>query len=396
MGKPSQFSFVEGDWIDGTPYRVARQLGMGGMGEVYEVDHTRTGTRRAVKLLRQATDGRGRAARRLQIEGESLSRIDHPNVVRVYELGVIGDGRPYFAMQLLEGRTLRALMRSEGAIGVRRAVHLIAQALRGLQAVHDRDIVHRDVKPTNLFVLPNDRIKVLDFGVAKLLKRDAGTPTADGFVLGTLRYMAPEQLSGAPVGPPADIYATGLVLFELIAARHPFPQASHSVRPTLERLCGPAPRLSSVAPVPLPLGLDQVVARALETDPQARFRSALDFECELLQCLGEPSDTEEPTHVRRTPVAIHWTTHANAMAPATAPAKPSAPTAAAASACSLRRSFSPAPLHTLGVAASVCALVLASLATILAIRCAVQMTKFPVVGQNAALFATSGCAPAQR
>lgn len=229
MATEAQYSLEEGSWIAGTPYRVVRALGQGGMGEVYEVDQTRTGTRRALKILRTCVDQRGQAAQRLLREARTLAGIDHPNVVRVYELGAIADGRPYFAMQLLEGHTARELMTRSGRVEVGLAVRLAVQAANGLEAVHTHGVIHRDIKPTNLFVCRRDRVKLLDFGVAKIVRGPtAGPSTAEGVVLGTMRYMAPEQLGGGRVTPATDVYALGMVLFEMITGEHAFRRTSGS------------------------------------------------------------------------------------------------------------------------------------------------------------------------
>jgi eukaryotic-like serine/threonine-protein kinase len=367
MTKSSQFSFEQGQWIAGTPYRVVRPLGLGGMGEVYEVDHTHTGTRRAIKVLRECTDRQGHAARRLVREGQALSMIDHCNVVRVFEVGSLTDGRPYFAMQLLQGSTLRTVCNREGPVPVTRAVHLIAQALRGLQAVHEQDIVHRDVKPTNLFVCAEDRLKVLDFGVAKLTCPAMASPsTAEGLVLGTLRYMAPEQLSGARVGPQADVYATALVLFELIAARHPFQSSQGVDRPVLARLREPAPSLSTVAAQPLPAGLEAVVSRALDIDPNRRFATAAAFEHALHACtrpIGS-ARVNPPPRPREHPASLRWQTELP-----TERWSAVEPSAGARSRATVGRMLpGPSALIAFGLAASVCSLALAGAAAVLAIR----------------------------
>jgi serine/threonine-protein kinase len=297
MAETLRYTFAEGAWIDGTPYRVVRPLGIGGMAEVYEVDHTRTGTRRAVKLLREAMDPGGTAARRLLGEARLLTRLDHPNVVRVYEAGTIGDGRPFFAMQLLEGITMRMLVADEAPIEPRRAARLVAQALEGLEAAHACGVVHRDVKPTNLFVGPGERVRVLDFGVAKVAHPCGPQPmTAEGVVLGTLRYMAPEQLLGQRVDARADVYAAGLVLFELLTGRHAFEQAEGGGVRGLARARVRVPSLRAVSADPSVVALDPVLGRALAVHRSDRFPTAGAFARALRAAAGEP----EPT-VQRAP-----------------------------------------------------------------------------------------------
>jgi eukaryotic-like serine/threonine-protein kinase len=393
MTKSSQFSFDPGQWISGTPYRVVRPLGLGGMGEVYEVDHTHTGTRRALKILRESTDRRGNAAQRLLREGQALSRIDHRNVVRVFDVGTLNDGRPFFAMQLLEGRTVRGVCNREGPVDVVRAVHLMAQALRGLQAVHEQDIVHRDVKPTNLFVCNGDRLKVLDFGVAKVTCSSMSAPsTAEGLVLGTLRYMAPEQLSGARVGPQADVYAVALVLFELIAGRHPFQSEQGVDRPVLSRLREPAPDLSSLAPRPLPSGIEAAVSRALQMDPSRRYPTAVAFERALLDCVAVkqsiPADLDSRS--RPLPAALRWQTELPTEPWSTVRHRVPNP------ACSARRGTPTGTraLIAFGLAASVCSLALAGAAAAIALRGSGDSGRSRLSAAQAALLAAGVCGSA--
>lgn len=285
MSKEARYSLEDGAWIAGTPYRVVRPLGQGGMGEVYEVDHTRTGTRRALKILRTCVDQRGQAAERLLREGRTLAGIDHPNVVRVYELGAIQDGRPYFAMQLLDGHTARELITKSGKVAPGLAVRLAVQSANGLAAVHTRGVIHRDIKPTNLFVCRHDRVKLLDFGVAKIMRGPAAGPsTAEGVVLGTMRYMAPEQLGGARVTPATDVYALAMVLFEMITGEHAFRRLSGSDSVS-SRLRARPPRMSQPG-LELPPMLDEVVAWALQPDPSLRPQSAQAFARALSEASG--------------------------------------------------------------------------------------------------------------
>jgi serine/threonine protein kinase len=261
MKPEASLSFQVGDWMEGTPYRVVRPLGLGGMGEVYEVDHTRTGTRRAVKVARHDLAD-ALVPQRLIREAKALRAIEHPNVVRVFEVGELLDGRPYFAMELLEGACLRRLVAEQAPLAHARAVRLIVHALDGLAAIQAQGLVHRDVKPSNLFVDVSGVVKVLDLGIVKSTNPYASGPrTRDGMVLGTTRYMAPEQLSGACVDARADVYSAGLVLVELLVGR--------KFRNSAWRRDG-SPNL----PHDLPPGLGSVIGRALARDPAQRFTCA--------------------------------------------------------------------------------------------------------------------------
>ncbi len=269
-------SFRDGDWIAGTPYRVVRTLGVGGMGQVYEVDHTKTGTRRAIKVVRASLGVQHTLGRRLVREGTLLRRVTHQNVVRVYEVGKLPDGRPYFAMELLDGFALRKLTRKHVHLPWRRAVSMIIQVLDGVAAIHEQNLIHRDIKPSNLFLDPDGTVKVLDLGIAKPLDPcDSGPRTRTGVVLGTIRYMAPEQWLGESVDARTDVYAAALVLFELLTGAHPADGAGWEG--PLDRLEGPPPRVSWWATEPIPAGLDAVVARALARSPDDRYSDAACF-----------------------------------------------------------------------------------------------------------------------
>ncbi len=264
MKPEASHSFQVGDWMEGTPYRVVRPLGLGGMGEVYEVDHTRTGTRRAVKVARHDL-GDALVSQRLIREARALRAIEHPNVVRVFEVGELSDGRPYFAMELLEGQCLRRVVAEQAPLVFARAVRLMVQALDGLAAIQAQGLVHRDVKPSNLFVDARGVVKVLDLGIVKSTNPCVSGPsTRDGMVMGTTRYMAPEQLSGTRVDARADVYSAGLVLAELLVGK--------KFRHSAWRGDG-SPNL----PRDLPPGIASVIARALASDPNERFRSAEDL-----------------------------------------------------------------------------------------------------------------------
>lgn len=314
MAREARYSLEQGTWIGGTPYRVVRPLGQGGMGEVYEVDHTRTGTRRALKILRTCVDQRGQAAQRLLCEARTLAAIDHPNVVRVYELGAIQDGRPYFAMQLLDGSTARELITRTGRVEAGLAVRLAVQAAHGLDAVHARGVIHRDIKPTNLFVCRNDRVKLLDFGVAKIVRGPAAGPsTAEGVVLGTMRYMAPEQLGCGTATPATDVYALGMVLFEMITGEHAFRRASGSDSVS-HRLRAKPPRMSRPG-LELPSLLDEVVAWALQPDPSQRPQTARAFACALSEASGVfPVEPRSRVHTPLKASSVEPSTRAQSVA----------------------------------------------------------------------------------
>ncbi len=281
------FTFSPGAWVSGTAYRVVRSIGLGGMGEVYEVAHSKTGTRRALKVARCEGDDPLRMHQRLAREGRLLRCIVHPNVVRVHEIGVLPDGRTYFFMELLSGASLRTEM-TRGPMPLERVVTLMVQVLRGLELLHNAGVVHRDVKPANVFVCRNDVVKLLDLGIAKHVDGCASAAlTCAGSVLGTAQYMAPEQLLGRCLDPRADLYSVALVIFEALAGQHPFAQGGRCE--ILRRTKFDAPALSAVCSSPVPESMDRLIATMLCRDPDGRIERASTFAEALLQSLRETS-----------------------------------------------------------------------------------------------------------
>ncbi|WP_437966405.1 serine/threonine-protein kinase [Sorangium sp. So ce260] len=268
----------EGEPLPGTPYVVVRLLGQGGMGEVYEVEHRELGRRFAVKLLHRSHAGRSDLSARMRAEARSIARLRHRSLPEVFDLGTTEGGRPYFAMELLEGRDLRTELARLGVVAVPTALRLVLQALSALSLAHAAGIVHRDLKLENLFLCDDGTLKVLDFGVAKLLHAGASL-TAPDAVIGTPRTMAPEQCAARPIDPRADIYAMGLVLYELVAGRGPFDEL-RGLRDALrfahcEREPPPPSRF---APQPIPAALDALILRAIAKAPEDRFQTAADME----------------------------------------------------------------------------------------------------------------------
>jgi serine/threonine protein kinase len=275
--KPLPSTWAPGSLIPATVYRVIRPIGQGGMGEVYEVEHDMLGTRRALKVLVRHYAGREDLAERLRVEARGLARLKHPNLVEVYDLGTAADGRIFFAMELLDGVTLRAMLRDRGRLSVRTSVELVMQVLAGLQAAHTAGILHRDVKPENVFVCRDGTVKLLDFGVAKAI--DAWLPdqqiTARGMTVGTPRYMSPEQAEGGPVDGRTDVYATGQVLWEMLAGRPAFEETD--LYELAQAKWRGVTLLSSLPGVEAPPALCAAVDQACQPDPKNRFASAAAF-----------------------------------------------------------------------------------------------------------------------
>jgi serine/threonine protein kinase len=296
---PPPATWAPGAVIPGTIYRVIRPLGMGGMGEVYEAEHELLGIRRALKVLSRRLASREDLAERLRIEARALARLRHVNLVEVNDLGVSSDGRVFFAMELLSGATLRDLLRRSGALRVDQAIAIATQILDALDAAHLEGMVHRDVKPENVFVQRSGVVKLLDFGVAKALQgnNQLSPLTAAGVAIGTPRYMAPEQAQGQQVDPRSDVYAVGLVFWEMLAGRPPY----HHLDALAAVVTASAQGLPDIATtgVSVPADVKAALQRATSRSPADRYRSAAAFAADLRMARsrldGTPTSAEKVT-----------------------------------------------------------------------------------------------------
>ena len=287
---PLRRSRILHDPLLGTPYRALRRLGGGTTAEVYEAAPPR-GARCAVKVLRSVFADRPEAVFRLEQEGRALAALDHPSLVPVLDVGTTATDRPYFAMPLLEGETVKERLRRSGPLGAVEACAIVGDVLEGLDAAHQAGVVHRDVKPGNVF-LPappagaprgtRPRSILIDFGVAKLLAAE-GRATTEAAIVGTPRYLAPEQILGGAVDARTDVYAAGLTLFEMITGRGPF-DAAGPIDLMRAHLEDPARRLRDFAGVSA--DLDHAVARAVAKSPPQRWPSARAFAAVLGRARG--------------------------------------------------------------------------------------------------------------
>jgi serine/threonine protein kinase len=270
--------------ILGQRYRVERAIGAGGMGAVYEATQLDLGRTVAIKVLLDV-DPRGIA--RLRQEALTAGSLSCPHVVSIFDFQAPPGEPPFLVMEMLPGHSLSQLLKHESALAVPRAARIAAQMLIGLEAAHRAGVVHRDVKPSNTWLVfgpgVDEHVKVLDFGIAKMLGDGAAFLTTTGSVLGTPAYLAPEQLRGLPIDARADIHAMGVVLFEMLAGRRPWQSQGPSVyAEILERV---PPPLHEIAPQ-VPVAVSQIVARALAKDPAARFARAADMRAALEPFVG--------------------------------------------------------------------------------------------------------------
>jgi hypothetical protein len=282
------------------PYEIVALVGAGGMGEVYRARDSRLGREVAIKVLPAAVAGAPDRLRRFELEARAAGSLSHPNVLTVFDVGS-HEGAPFVVSELLEGETLRERVRGGGAT-IAKAVDVVVQITRGLAAAHDKGIVHRDLKPENLFITKDGRVKILDFGLAKLqtaLTAEAGeaveasipTTSGPGAILGTVGYMAPEQIRGFPADHRADIFACGVIFYELLAGQRAFHGESTADIMTAILREDPVP-LTEVNPN-VPASLERIVARCLEKNPEDRFQSARDLGF-ALEALSTPSAAPIP------------------------------------------------------------------------------------------------------
>ncbi len=268
-------------------YRVVGVLGAGGMGEVYDAEDTRLKRRVAIKVLpAHATDDRDRYAR-FEREAQALASLNHPNIVTIYSVEESG-GTRFITMERTEGRTLDRLIPRRG-LPLGEFLRLAIPLVDAVSAAHDRGIVHRDLKPSNVMVTPDGRVKVLDFGLAKLVARDSHPDalmmtttmgdSGEGRLLGTVAYMSPEQAGGRPVDHRSDIFALGILLCEMAAGARPFSGDSNIA--VISSIIKDAPKPPIEMNSAVPVELDRAIQRCLAKHPRDRFQSAKDLRAEL-------------------------------------------------------------------------------------------------------------------
>ncbi|HMJ09988.1 MAG TPA: serine/threonine-protein kinase, partial [Polyangiaceae bacterium] len=266
-------------------YRLTRMLGKGGMGEVWAAHHKELRREVAVKILQKNSEHDTDATKRFEREIYAIAGLSHPNIVRLHDYGVADDGRLYYAMELLEGETLRSLVQREGPLEPARAARLILQAASALSEAHERGIVHRDAKPENLFVTSvagREFLKVLDFGIASVQDEPRFAVTQTGMIAGTPGTMSPEVVVGKTATPASDVYALGAVLYLLLTGQLPF--GSGRGEALLAQLNERPRPPSRVIGRNLPEDVESIVLRCLEREPKDRFVTAGDLARALEHC----------------------------------------------------------------------------------------------------------------
>ena len=282
-------------------YEILALLGAGGMGEVYRARDEKLKRNVAIKVLPASFTQDAERMRRFEQEAQTAGGLNHPNITSVYELGE-HEGSPYIVQELLEGETFRSRL-AGGALPVRKATDYAIQVARGLAAAHEKGIVHRDLKPENLFITKDGRVKILDFGLAKLTQADGAVgpqtnlPTAPpatepGMVMGTLGYMSPEQVKGKSADARSDIFSFGAILYEALSGSRAFHR--DTAAETMSAILREDPPDLSATNKSVQPGLERVVRHCLEKNPEERFHSAHDLAFDL-EALSGTSSTPRPT-----------------------------------------------------------------------------------------------------
>jgi len=285
------------------PYEIQAVLGAGGMGEVYRAKDARLGRDVALKILPESFARETDRLRRFEQEARAVAALNHPNILAIHDIGQ-HEGLPFLVSELLEGESLRATL-DRGALPQRKTIEYGVQITHGLAAAHEKGIVHRDLKPENIFVTKDGRIKILDFGLAKLTQKAGAQPdemtltsahTAAGVVMGTASYMAPEQVRGEAADPRTDIFAFGTVLYEMLSGERAFRRdtAAETMTAILKDDPPDLSTRSSHSTHPVSPVLERIVRRCLEKSPDQRFQSARD----LSFALSALSGTEPSTAIR--------------------------------------------------------------------------------------------------
>src|SRR5271154_4964130 len=274
------------------PYEIVSLLGAGGMGEVYRARDSRLRREVAIKVLPSELSLDSDRMRRFEQEALATAALNHPNILAVFDIGT-SDGSPYVVSELLEGETLRDRLRS-GAIPVRKALDYGLQIAHGLAAAHEKGIVHRDLKPENLFLTKDGRVKILDFGLAKLTQLDPGSnpsmatvthgATEAGVVMGTAGYMSPEQVRGMALDPRSDIFSFGAILYEMLSGKRAF--HGDTAADTMSSILKEDPPELSESNRNVSPALERIVQHCLEKNPESRFHSASDIAFDLEHLSG--------------------------------------------------------------------------------------------------------------
>ncbi len=282
-------------------YRIIEKLGAGGMGQVFKAEDLKLGRIVALKFLSENLARDHYALKRFEREARAASSLNHPHICTIHQVDEF-EGKPFIVMELLEGQPLSTLIR-DAPLGLGELIEFAIQIADALQSAHDKGIVHRDLKPSNIFVSSRRTAKILDFGLAKLTLKPSSaisddTPTESvvtleqsfsqqGLPMGTLGYMAPEQIKGEPTDARADLFSFGITLYQMATGQPPFRGSSAAV--ILGAILHEVPAAPSVHNANLPREFDRIVAKALEKDKNARYQTASELQSDLVRLQASPA-----------------------------------------------------------------------------------------------------------
>lgn len=274
-----------GKRLDGR-YEVQEIIGVGGMAVVYKAYDSIDDRTVSIKVLKDEFLANDEFKRRFKNESKAIAVLSHPNIVKVYDVH-FGDKLQYIVMEYVDGITLKEYIQKQGTITWNDAVYFTSQILRALQHAHDRGIVHRDIKPQNIMLLPNGQIKVADFGIARFSRSETKTMTENA--IGSVHYISPEQAKGEFTDERTDIYSVGVVLYEMLAGKVPF-EAENAVSVALMQLQNEAKRLTEINP-DIPLGLEQITVHAMQKNPARRYQTATEMLMDIEEIIKNPKTT---------------------------------------------------------------------------------------------------------
>lgn len=276
-------------------YHIMKKLGEGGMGQVYLAEHVKMGRKSALKVMHPGMKADVDAISRFNREAANASRIAHPNVAAVYDFGETPDGIIYLAMEFVDGPPLTKIIEEQGALPPKRAGEIVRQVAEALAVAHDMSIVHRDLKPDNIMVAKTrdggDLVKVVDFGIAKAAGAESQKVTKTGLVVGTPEYMSPEQLAGDKLDGRSDIYSLGLVAFNMLTGKLPFPSDSAQESMIMRLTDAPKPLAEMKPEVAWPADVQQVMDKALSRDVTQRYQNATEFGNALYRAIDRMPET---------------------------------------------------------------------------------------------------------
>ncbi len=291
-------------------YKVIRKIGEGGMGVVYEAEHIHIQKKVALKILREDYTRKSDVVERFKQEARSASIIGHPNIIDVTDFGYTHNGRVFFVMEYLEGEDLATILENERILNYRRAVKIARQVCNALEAAHSKGIIHRDMKPENIFLqkagTKDEKVKILDFGIAKMsvLDQEGRKLTKTGIVFGTPEYMSPEQAAGKPVDKRIDIYSLGVILYEMLTGKVPFTGDTFMAILSKHIFEKVPPLREMHKSLAIPPTLESVIYKCLDKEPDRRFKNAVEVG-EALDAIGRDEDITlevfDPRPVRQAP-----------------------------------------------------------------------------------------------